>query len=251
MTQSWSSIKASGTHLVCAVLVCALLTPTVALAARARTDTRSAETRSRAKVEADQARRAYDVGGFDEALVGYSEAYRLDPKPALLFNLAQCHRQLGHFKEASFHYRRFLALGKPNKKTKKLVLQLISEVEQAAADETSRKEAEDNARREKELEMARYAAARAEADARQSAATPTPPEDAPVDRAFTAAPADVAAPAAIASPPQAQAEQPTPLYKKWWLWTAVGVVVVGASAGAYVATAPKAAPTTLGSGSMR
>ncbi len=32
--------------------------------------------------------------------------------------------------------------------------------------------------------------------------------------------------------------QPTPLYKKWWFWTALGVVAAGAGASVYVATLP-------------
>jgi hypothetical protein len=44
-------------------------------------------------------------------------------------------------------------------------------------------------------------------------------------------PAPVVAPAPTAPPPPTHAERPTPVYKKWWLWTIVGVVVAGAAVG--------------------
>jgi len=47
--------------------------------------------------------------------------------------------------------------------------------------------------------------------------------------------------------PTAQGEERTPVYKKWWLWTAVGVasagIIIGASVGAY-ATRPLPADAT-------
>src|SRR5438874_2068998 len=54
------------------------------------------------------AQRAYDLGQFDEALRDFSEAYRLKPLPGILFNLAQCHRQMRSYERAAFFYRRYL-----------------------------------------------------------------------------------------------------------------------------------------------
>src|SRR5437899_3114539 len=81
------------------------------------------------RVEIKSAQTAYDLGQFDEALNHFSEGYRLDPLPGILFNLAQCHRQLGHWERAAFFYRRFLALAK-DKPDEALVSELIAEVEQ-------------------------------------------------------------------------------------------------------------------------
>jgi hypothetical protein len=33
-------------------------------------------------------------------------------------------------------------------------------------------------------------------------------------------------------------QEASPWYGKWWFWTAVGAVAIGAGAGAYVATRP-------------
>lgn len=52
---------------------------------------------------------AYFRGGaFDLALEEFEAAYKLDPRPDMLFNLAQCQRQLGHDREALALYRAFL-----------------------------------------------------------------------------------------------------------------------------------------------
>src|SRR4051812_5477676 len=62
-----------------------------------------------ARAGSRQAQKAYDVGRFAEALEGFSKAYQLDPRPGILFNIAQCHRQLEDYESAAFAYRRYLA----------------------------------------------------------------------------------------------------------------------------------------------
>lgn len=58
----------------------------------------------------------------------------------------------------------------------------------------------------------------------------TPPPAAPL----------VAQSAPLASPPKET--QDSPFYKRWWFWTIVGAVAIGAGTGAYVLTRPSAAP---------
>lgn len=50
----------------------------------------------------------YDEGRLVEALAEFEEAYRIAPTPALLFNLAQLHADLGHAVEATDAYEGFL-----------------------------------------------------------------------------------------------------------------------------------------------
>ena len=50
----------------------------------------------------------YNVGHFERALDLYAEAYERYPKPALLFDLGQCHRQLGHYERAIFFFQGYL-----------------------------------------------------------------------------------------------------------------------------------------------
>ncbi len=52
--------------------------------------------------------REYNAGDFDLALRDAKRAYEISGLPALLYNLGQCHRALGHWKEALFYYRGYL-----------------------------------------------------------------------------------------------------------------------------------------------
>jgi tetratricopeptide (TPR) repeat protein len=54
------------------------------------------------------ATRAYDLAEYEAALNEFKEAYRIDGDPAFLFNIAQCHRKLGHRADAVNFYRTYL-----------------------------------------------------------------------------------------------------------------------------------------------
>jgi len=58
----------------------------------------------------DEGERAYNLGDFAKASELFRKAYEEWPEPAFLFNLAQTYRQAGDCKQASFFYKRFLAL---------------------------------------------------------------------------------------------------------------------------------------------
>jgi tetratricopeptide (TPR) repeat protein len=69
----------------------------------------------------------YNLGYFDAALKEAEDAYRLNQLPALLFNLGQCHRSLGHWARAEFFYRSYLR-NNPEAKNRDLVLDLIDKM---------------------------------------------------------------------------------------------------------------------------
>jgi tetratricopeptide (TPR) repeat protein len=50
----------------------------------------------------------YALGNYEAALVGYDQAYLLTQEPLLLFNQAQCYRQLKRYQEALDAYQLFL-----------------------------------------------------------------------------------------------------------------------------------------------
>ena len=56
----------------------------------------------------EQAQKHYAAERYAEALDGYSEAHRLMPMPAFIFNMAQCQRLMGKHEEALALYERFL-----------------------------------------------------------------------------------------------------------------------------------------------
>ena len=193
----------------------------------------SAKDKAQAKAEYQKAQKQYDLGNFREALAGYSEAYRLDARPAFLFNIGQCHRMLGDHERAVFFFDRFLSFYPPGKAPNdKLARELLAE------------------------EEAKLKAA----SAPPVVVTPPPPvlEPAPPPPALEPAPfPGVAAtppppPLIPKNPPALVTETEGGITSKWWFWTAVGVVAVGAiSAGAIVVAKPQPRSTTLPDGDFR
>src|ERR1700690_4317020 len=49
----------------------------------------------------------FDLSEWDQALVEFKEAYRLKPDATFLYNIAQCHRRLGHVEEALTFYKTY------------------------------------------------------------------------------------------------------------------------------------------------
>lgn len=113
-----------------AALVALLLAALVALgasfaAAPAYAD--DADARA-AKKHFQQGQKLFDLGRFDEALGEYEAAYEAKPLPGFLYNIAQCHRNLGNLKQAIFGYRNYLRQV-PDAPNREAVLALIDELE--------------------------------------------------------------------------------------------------------------------------
>lgn len=83
------------------LLVVALVTMTSSAFADGRDD-------ARARFEQGQIN--YNLGKLDEAIVEFDAAYKLDPDPAYLFNLAQAYRLKANTERALFFYRRYIEL---------------------------------------------------------------------------------------------------------------------------------------------
>ncbi|HTE49916.1 MAG TPA: hypothetical protein VK698_03530 [Kofleriaceae bacterium] len=171
--------------------------------------------RARAKKLAQQATRKYNLGQYAEALDGYTRSYDTFPAPGLLFNIAQCHRGLGHHEAALRAYEAYLR-EKPNASNRALVQELIAEEDgllrterqaQAAQVERSRAEAARARAQAREAEERRAADKRAEDDRRSAA--------------LTRAPA-----------PAGEPRRHRSVLRSWWFWTAVGAVAVAAGGSA-------------------
>jgi tetratricopeptide (TPR) repeat protein len=76
----------------------------------------------------------YKLQEYQAALKGYEESYRLSKEPDLLYNIAQCYRQLGKKQEAVRGYRSYLREN-PNTKIKAQVEENIATLEQEIAQE--------------------------------------------------------------------------------------------------------------------
>jgi tetratricopeptide (TPR) repeat protein len=76
--------------------------------------------------------RLYEVGEYRQALDEFKAAHLAKPDPAFLYNIAQCHRQLGDLDLAATMYRRYL-VASPNAKNRPEVEKRIAEIEADAA----------------------------------------------------------------------------------------------------------------------
>ncbi len=125
-----------------------------------------AATIAKAKALFAEGNQHYSLGEFDRAMASYSLAYRLKPLPAFLFNIAQCHRKLGHFTDAIAMYQNYL-VGVPDAANKDVVESLIKEAKDRQAEEQARAAAQ--AKLDADLEARRIEADKKKAeDARKA-----------------------------------------------------------------------------------
>ena len=81
-----------------------------------------------AKSHFQKATRLYEVGDYRQALDEFKAAHLAKPDAAFLYNIAQCHRQLGEAEQAVTLYKRFL-VASPNVANRAEVERRISEIE--------------------------------------------------------------------------------------------------------------------------
>jgi len=81
-----------------------------------------------AKARFRRGTRLYEVGEYRQALEEYKAAHLAKTDPAFLFNIAQCHRQLGDLEQAVTMYKRFLAAS-PNAVNRAEVEKRVAELE--------------------------------------------------------------------------------------------------------------------------
>ncbi|RKH01062.1 tetratricopeptide repeat protein [Corallococcus sp. CA053C] len=222
-------------------LTLALGTPFPAVAAESEATSAAAEDQARERFS--EGNLAYDLGEFDRALKSFSEAYRLKPLPAFLFNIAQCHRQLNNPSRSAFFYRRYLALSSDEPANADVVRDLIAEMDgRARAQEEQRRERERFAR-DRELQRAREQAALAEARASQAKLAATPATDAAPQRNGASEALAMQVPEASV---KTEAAAPKPWSRRWYVWAGAGAVALVAGGAVWLATAPNPRDTTLG-----
>jgi tetratricopeptide (TPR) repeat protein len=172
----------------------------------------SAKTREEeAKQHYEAGTTAFNLTQYDEAIAEYEAAYRLQADPGFLYNMAQAHRLAGHLDKAVRFYRNYLRLA-PETPLRAAIEERIGELEKTLA--------------------AQQAAAPPQGT--MPPAPSTTPIVSPPAIPVTLPPPTTAPEVALVEKP-APVDEATPVYKKWWLWTIVGVVVVGAVVGITVA----------------
>src|SRR5947207_13123212 len=68
----------------------------------------AAEDRVAARAAFNEGTRHFDLAQYDQALEAFKRAYWNYEEPTFLFNIAQCHRALGHKEDALAMYRSYL-----------------------------------------------------------------------------------------------------------------------------------------------
>ena len=142
----------------------------------------------------ERGQKLFNLQKFDQALEQFQKAYDASPIPDFLFNIGQCHRNLGDHEAAIFSFKKFLKLD-PEASNRDLVEKLIEDLEQKIAEADS---------------------ARLRLRPGGGGKQPTGPTE----------------------------TGDSPVYKKWWFWTTVAVVGIGAGVGGYLLTRPDGAPDT-------
>src|SRR5262249_49096079 len=83
----------------------------------------------------ERAEKLYAVEKFEAALGEYEAAYQAEPLPGFLFNIGQCYRNLGNWRQATFAFKKYLQQ-KPDARNRAAVENLIADLEhKIAADE--------------------------------------------------------------------------------------------------------------------
>jgi tetratricopeptide (TPR) repeat protein len=173
-----------------------------------------------ASADREKARAAYKTGiqhynlaEWQQALDSFKDAYREVEDPSLLFNIGQCHRQLGDRKQAITFYRAYLR-ELPNAENREEVKRLIATLEPGANTESPTK-----------------------------SESPKPVPAAPVVSSNATSPG----PSLVASTPVAKPAKRS----RAWIWGVVAgaaaVVAIGVGLGVGLSTSERDPTPTLGS----
>jgi tetratricopeptide (TPR) repeat protein len=110
-------------RLLLALCIIAIAVPATARVAHAEDATERA-----AKRHYDRGKKLFDLQKFQEALDEFQKAYDATPIPDFLFNIGQCHRNLGDYQAAIFSFKKFLKLD-PEAPNREQVEQLIDDLQ--------------------------------------------------------------------------------------------------------------------------
>jgi hypothetical protein len=237
------------------LVACAAATMLLVSSARAApSDTAAREARRHFQT----AEARFKAGAFAEALAEYQAGYDAKPLPGFLINIAQCQRRLGDLKTARATYLKFVMVAPDSPlvpQAKAMVEELDKLLAQLGGAETKKPDVKDarrddagkdDAKPEKDAEVAPVAAENNQNNPAAVAETPAAPPAVPA--AAAEADAGKADSLLVASPGPAS-EPPAPSRTRWWLWGALGAVVVGGAVTAVVLSTG-GTTTTIHDGSL-
>jgi tetratricopeptide (TPR) repeat protein len=197
---------------------------------------------------------AFNLGEWLRAVDEYKKAYTAKPEPVLLYDIAQSYRLANDLPNAVFFYRSYLR-NQPNAPNHREIDERIRKLEQQIHQQQQVASQPPNTPVPLGAQPSRepaHAVTTPPPAPPPVATTPTPaPEPATTTPAPAPAPEASAEPAPSSSPAlqltqsSSAPKERTPVYKKWWLWTIVGgVVVVGVGVGLGIGLSGSSAPST-------
>ncbi|HEX9105185.1 MAG TPA: tetratricopeptide repeat protein [Polyangia bacterium] len=188
------------------IAVAALLLLAASAAARAEPPGHAGAAEARRHLERGNA--LYQQGRYDDAIVELQAGYAIDPRPDFLYAIGQAERKRGDCKAAIRYYQSYVDTGQSPQRTVAVLVQID--------------------RCKQELAAGTPQQPRPPGAAEPPSTPPSPPPIAETPPTTTPEPA-AAAPSPVAS--TARDTQPKKLYKRWWVWTLVGVAAAGAAVG--------------------
>jgi tetratricopeptide (TPR) repeat protein len=168
----------------------------------------------------------YKLEKYANAIAEYEQAYLAKPDPSFLYNIAQCHRLMGHGAEAIKFYRRYLkdAPAAPNRAVAE---KHIRDLEDASAHGPQPPASPS-------VPVAPSPTSTAPPPVAAPTEPVTPLSSPPSAASSLSAPAPTSTPVSTtpivengAAPPQSDQSESHPIYSRWWFWTAIGAAVVG------------------------
>ena len=190
----------------------------------------AADPAEEAKHHFEEGSKAFSLGEFQRAVTEYKAGFEVRPDPVFLYNIGQSYRLAGNLADAVSFYRSYLR-NAPNAPNRREVARRIHDLEEQLASQKVLSTAPPNS------PVAPGGSAATEEP--QPAATTEPPT--------TTTPPPPDEPTKTSAPVQVTASHDsdqTPVYKKWWLWTIVGgVVVVAVVVGVGVGVGTASGPT--------
>jgi tetratricopeptide (TPR) repeat protein len=164
----------------------------------------------------------FNAGELQPALDKYELAFRVKPTPAYQFNIAECHRKLGEYREAIASYEAYLA-GVPRAKNREAVESTLAETQKQLADQQAQEQQHEQDRAATEQKQADDARKAQAADAERTKAERAKTERAEAEQAQLAQQAERTREAYNRHPARA------------WMLATTGLGLALGGAGAYYA----------------
>ena len=220
-----------------ALLVIALFVTAAGAPARAADAPAPDDKTAQARAASQEANALYAVGEFEQAAEKYQSAYKLKPDPALLYNAAQSYRMAGNNEKALLLYKNY-TMFYPTAKNLHNAETQVTKLQEAIAAQHKAQTAPPTTTEPTGGSSTGVAPGTSPLGwpatggiASGAAVTPPSANGGTSSATLPTAPAPATSStlpgATLTETAPPATTEGTPVYKKWWFWTAVGAVAAG------------------------